>query len=117
MKVGKGLEYQAACRTGSQYLGEMVYGGLDGIITTFAVVSGVAGAQLGTPVILILGLANLLADGFSMAIGAYISHKGEQEYFRKEYEREAWEVEHFHEGERAELFEIYRMRGFIQEEV
>jgi hypothetical protein len=55
---------------GSQYLGEMVYGGLDGIITTFAVVSGVAGAQLGTPVILILGLANLLADGVSMATGA-----------------------------------------------
>jgi hypothetical protein len=62
---------------GSQYLGEMVYGGLDGIITTFAVVSGVAGAQLGTPVILILGLANLLAVGFSMATGAYLSSKSE----------------------------------------
>ncbi|HKZ83685.1 MAG TPA: VIT1/CCC1 transporter family protein [Anaerolineae bacterium] len=58
---------------GSQYLGEMVYGGLDGIITTFAVVSGVAGAELGTHVILILGLANLLADGFSMGTGAFLS--------------------------------------------
>jgi len=76
---------------GSQYLGEMVYGGLDGIITTFAVVTGVAGAQLGTSVILILGLANLFADGFSMAVGAYLSTKSEQEYYRKEYEREAWE--------------------------
>jgi vacuolar iron transporter family protein len=101
---------------GSQYLGEMVYGGLDGIITTFAVVSGVAGAQLGTPVILILGLANLLADGFSMATGAYLSTKSEQEYYRKEWEREAWEVEHFPDGERAELYEIYRQRGYAEDE-
>ncbi len=101
---------------GSQYLGEMVYGGLDGIITTFAVVSGVAGAQLGTPVILILGLANLLADGFSMATGAYLSSKSEHEYYRKEWEREAWEVEHFPNGERAELQEVYVSRGYSNEE-
>ena len=101
---------------GSQYLGEMVYGGLDGIITTFAVVSGVAGAQLGTPVILILGLANLLADGFSMATGAYLSTKSEHEYYRKEWEREAWEVEHFPDGERAELREVYVKRGYTEDE-
>ena len=101
---------------GSQYLGEMVYGGLDGIITTFAVVSGVAGAQLGTPVILILGLANLLADGFSMATGAYLSSKSEHEYYRKEWEREAWEVKHFPDGERAELQEVYVRRGYTDEE-
>lgn len=101
---------------GSQYLGEMVYGGLDGIITTFAVVSGVAGAQLGTPVILILGLANLLADGFSMATGAYLSSKSEHEYYRKEWEREAWEVKHFPDGERAELQEVYISRGYTDEE-
>ena len=101
---------------GSKYLGEMVYGGLDGIITTFAVVSGVAGAQLGTPVILILGMANLLADGFSMATGSYLSTKSEQEYYRKEWEREAWEVEHFPDGERAELIAEYANRGYSQEE-
>ena len=100
----------------SQYLGEMVYGGLDGIITTFAVVSGVAGAQLGTPVILILGLANLFADGFSMATGAYLSTKSEQEYYRKEWEREAWEVEHFPDGERSELIEVYLKRGYTEDE-
>ena len=101
---------------GSQYLREMVYGGLDGIITTFAVVSGVAGAQLGTPVILILGLANLLADGFSMATGAYLSSKSEHEYYRKEWEREVWEVDHFPDGERAELQEVYVRRGYTDEE-
>ena len=101
---------------GSQYLGEMVYGGLDGIITTFAVVTGVAGAQLGTSVILILGLANLLADGFSMATGAYLSVKSEQEYYRKEWEREAWEVEHFPDGERMELMDVYRSRSYSEED-
>jgi VIT1/CCC1 family predicted Fe2+/Mn2+ transporter len=101
---------------GSQYIGDLVYGGLDGIITTFAVVSGVAGANLGTGIILILGLANLLADGFSMATGAYLSTKSEQEYYDKEREREAWEVEHFPDGERAELLEIYRARDYTEAE-
>ncbi len=101
---------------GSQYIGDLVYGGLDGIITTFAVVSGVAGANLGTGVILILGLANLLADGFSMATGAYLSSKSEQEYYDKEREREFWEIEHFPEGEKAELYELYRQKGYTEEE-
>jgi VIT1/CCC1 family predicted Fe2+/Mn2+ transporter len=101
---------------GSQYLGEMVYGGLDGIITTFAVVSGVAGAQLGMNVVLILGVANLLADGFSMGTGAYLSAKSEHEYYERERQREAWEVEHFPEGERAELFELYRKQGYPEED-
>lgn len=101
---------------GSQYIGDFVYGGLDGIITTFAVVSGVAGAELGTGIILILGLANLLADGFSMATGAYLSSKSEQEYYEKERERELWEVEHFPEAERAELLEIYLSRGYSEDD-
>lgn len=99
-----------------QYIGDMVYGGLDGIITTFAVVSGVAGAQLGTNVILILGMANLLADGFSMATGAFLSSKSEQEYYEREWQREAWEVEHFPEGERQELYEVYRQQGYSEED-
>lgn len=95
-----------------QYLGDMVYGGLDGIITTFAVVSGVEGAQLGSNIILILGLANLLADGFSMATGAYLSSRSDQEYYERERERERWEVDHYPEGEKAELLEVYRNRGY-----
>ena len=100
----------------SKYLGDMVFGGLDGIITTFAVVSGVAGAQLGARVVLIMGLANLFADGFSMAIGAYLSSKSDQEYYQREREREAWEVQNFPEGERAELFEIYHRKGYSEED-
>ncbi len=101
---------------GSQYIGDLVYGGLDGIITTFAIVSGVAGAELGSGIILIMGIANLFADGFSMAIGAYLSAKSEKEYYDKEYQREAWEVDEFPEGERQELFEIYLQKGYSDEE-
>ena len=101
---------------GHQYIGEMVYGGLDGIITTFAVVSGVAGAQLGAEIVLILGLANLFADGFSMATGSYLSTKSEQEYYARERQREQWEVEHFPDGERAELYELYSRQGYNEED-
>ncbi len=100
-----------------QYIGDMVYGGLDGIITTFAVVSGVAGADLGAHVVLILGLANQFADGFSMATGAYLSSKSEKEYYDRERQREAWEVEHYPEGEKAELYELYRQQGYSSEDV
>jgi len=79
-------------------------------------VSGVAGAQLGINVILILGLANLLADGFSMGTGACLSAKSEREYYERERAREAWEVDRFPEGERAELFDLYRTQGYSEEE-
>src|SRR5690606_8118311 len=48
-------------------------------VTTFAVVTGAAGANLGVRVILILGFANVLADGFSMAVGSYLSEKSDQD--------------------------------------
>lgn len=102
--------------TSHQYIGDMVYGGLDGIVTTFAVVSGVAGAGLGSGIILILGLANLLADGLSMAAGAYLSLKSEREYYDRERQREAWEVEHFPDGERAEMLALYKANGYSEEE-
>jgi VIT1/CCC1 family predicted Fe2+/Mn2+ transporter len=87
---------------------------LDGIVTTFAVVSGVAGAALGSGVILILGSANLLADGVSMAVGAYLSSKSEQEYYDRERRIEGWEIEHFPDAERTELCELYREQGFAE---
>ena len=61
-------------RTGSgKYIKSIVYGGLDGTITTFAAIAGVAGASLSSGIVLIMGLANLLADGLSMSIGDYLS--------------------------------------------
>ena len=63
-----------------RYIGDIVYGANDGIITTFAVVAGVAGAELAPQVVIILGIANLLADGFSMAASNYLAKKSEREY-------------------------------------
>jgi VIT1/CCC1 family predicted Fe2+/Mn2+ transporter len=57
------------------YLPDLVYGANDGIITTFAVVSGVVGASLSRSVIVILGLANLVADGFSMGASNYLARR------------------------------------------
>ena len=61
-----------------KYLGEFVYGGIDGSVTTFAVVAGAAGAGFNSAVIIILGIANLIADGFSMGASAYLSEKSEK---------------------------------------
>lgn len=94
-----------------KYIGQAVYGASDGIVTTFAAISGVAGASLDPKVAVIVGLANLFADGLSMAIGDYLSEKSEKEYISAEKEREAWEVEHLPEAEKLEVKEIYRRKG------
>ena len=64
---------------GEKYLAEIVYGGIDGTITTFAVVAGALGASLSSAVIIILGFANLFADGFSMAASNYLATKSQGE--------------------------------------
>ncbi len=99
-----------------QYIKSMVYGGLDGIITTFAVVAGVAGASLSAGIVLILGFANLIADGLSMAIGDFLSTRAENEYNRTERTREQWEVENHPEGEKRELIEIYTEKGIPEKD-
>ncbi len=94
------------------YIGEFVYGGIDGSVTTFAVVAGSAGANLDSSVIIILGFANLIADGFAMSVGSYLSNKSEQENYDKHERIEYWEVDHLPEKEREEIREIYEAKGF-----
>lgn len=96
----------------ASYLRDWIYGGIDGAVTTFAVVSGVVGAELSTRIILILGLANLVGDGFSMAAGNYSGTRAERDeldHLRR--------VEHRHidlepEGEREEVRQIFEGKGF-----
>lgn len=94
------------------YLREFVYGGIDGAVTTFAVVAGAVGADLDASIIIILGFANLLADGFSMSVGAYLSAKSEKENYNKHRNIEYWEVENIPDKERQEIVEIYQAKGF-----
>jgi len=91
---------------------DFVYGAIDGVITTFAVVSGVEGAALAPTIILILGFANLFADGFSMSVSNYLSNKSEKELYEKEKKREAHEVKTIPEEERKEIEQIYKKKGF-----
>lgn len=94
------------------YIGEFVYGGIDGAITTFAVVAGAAGADAAVHWVLIFGFANLIADGFSMSVGNYFSVKSEQDNFEKHVAIEYWEVEHLREKEVEEIRDIYAAKGF-----
>lgn len=97
------------------FIEDFVYGATDGAVTTFAVVAGVVGAALSPSIILILGFANLLADGFSMAIGNYLSSKSHKEYIEKERRKEEWEIENLVEQEKQEIKDIYTKKGFKAE--
>ncbi len=112
LKRGKHIELHHKTKSGSEkYLKSIVYGGLDGIITTFAVVAGVAGAALSSGIILILGFANLIADGISMAIGDYLSTKSENEFHELEKKHEKEEVKNYPEIEKKELIRLYIKKG------
>lgn len=95
-----------------QYLADAVLGATDGIVTTFAVVTGAAGASLSTGVVLIMGFANLAADGFSMAAGNYLGGRSQQEYWKAEKRREIWEIENLPQAEKEEIRRLYRQKGF-----
>lgn len=94
---------------------DFVYGSIDGSVTTFAIVAGAIGASLSPMVILILGFANLFADGFSMAIGNYQASKTRLEFIQKERKREEWEIENMEESEKQEIRDIYAKKGFASD--
>ena len=93
------------------HLRDTVYGAIDGAITTFAIVAGVAGAGLPPKIIVALGLANVLADGFSMAAGNYSGTKAELDNIRRIREIEERHIAEVPEGERLELREILASKG------
>ena len=91
---------------------DFIYGSIDGSVTTFAIVAGVVGASLEVSIILILGFANLFADGFSMAVGNYQAAKARKEFIEKERKKEEWEIDNLAEEERQEIRDIYAQKGF-----
>lgn len=99
------------------YLRDWVYGGIDGTVTTFAVVSGVMGARLSATIILILGIANLVADGFSMAAGNFSSTRTELDEHERLRDVERRHIEENPAGERREIREIYSKKGFTGEDL
>ncbi|HEX5874141.1 MAG TPA: VIT1/CCC1 transporter family protein [Pyrinomonadaceae bacterium] len=99
------------------YLRDWIYGGIDGSVTTFAVVSGVAGAQLSPLIILVMGFANLFADGFSMAAGNYLGTKAEHDDLRRLEAVENRHIDMAPEGEREEIRQIFQQKGFGGEDL
>lgn len=93
------------------HLRDVIYGAIDGAVTTFAIVAGVVGAELSTKVIIALGIANVLADGFSMAAGNYSGTKAELDDAKRLRAVEERHVSLAPEGERAELREILAQKG------
>jgi VIT1/CCC1 family predicted Fe2+/Mn2+ transporter len=99
------------------YLRDWIYGGIDGAVTTLAVVTGVAGAQLSTWIILALGFANLFADGFSMAASNYLGTKAEHDDWRRLEQIEHRHIELAPEGEQEEVRQIFARKGFAGDDL
>ena len=94
------------------YLRDWVLGGVDGAVTTFAIVAGVAGAGLSNAVVIILGAANLIADGVSMAAGNFSGVKAENDSYHRLREMERRHIAHAPEGEREEVRQLLQKKGF-----
>jgi VIT1/CCC1 family predicted Fe2+/Mn2+ transporter len=94
---------------------DFIYGSIDGAVTTFAIIAGVVGASLSPGIILILGFANLFADGFSMAAANYQASKARSQFIEMKRKQEEWEIDNLKEQEKEEIREIYRKKGFKDE--
>ena len=93
------------------FIREITFGANDGLVSNVALVAAIAGGTQNPSVILLGGVAGLVAGAVSMALGAYVSTKSEYEFRQSEEQRERWEIEHMREQELAETSHIFRLKG------
>lgn len=101
--IGEGLMTQS--------IKSLVFGGLDGIITTFAIICAAVGADFSHKTVIVMATANLVADAISMGLGDALSEKAEMDFVRREWNRESWEMDENPDGEIKEMIELYLEAG------
>jgi VIT1/CCC1 family predicted Fe2+/Mn2+ transporter len=112
LHTSQAIEDRIAAATQHSYLGDFVLGSVDGTVTTFAIVAGVAGAGLSSGVAIVLGLANLFADGFSMAASSYLKARSDRQVVQRFRSMEEMHIREIPEGEREEIRQIFAGKGF-----
>lgn len=111
-----GKHHEGHNTASSSHLRAVVFGGLDGVVTIFAMVAGCVGAKLTPGQTVIVGIGNLLADAVSMGFGEYASAAAEADYLKSEKAREVWEIDNYPEGEKQEMIDIYTAKYGVTEE-
>jgi VIT1/CCC1 family predicted Fe2+/Mn2+ transporter len=106
------ISARIAAATQHSYLGDFVLGSVDGAVTTFAIVAAAAGAGLSGGVAIVLGLANVLADGLSMAAGNYLKARADKHTIERFRAMEELHIDEIPEGEREEIRQIFAGKGF-----
>jgi vacuolar iron transporter family protein len=94
------------------YIRDFIYGAIDGAVTTFAVAAGAIGADLSGGVVVVLGVANLFADGISMAVSNYLGTRADRDVVAELRRSEAEQIDLIPEGEREEIRQLYAAKGF-----
>ena len=98
-------------------LREVIFGLNDGLVSTLSLLAGFSGANVANSIIILGGLAEILAGSMSMGLGAYISTKSEEDYYKSKIEKEKRSIEDIPNIEIRELKELYRKKGFNQKEI
>lgn len=106
------IRRRLADERGGGYMADAVLGAIDGAVTSFAVIAGARGGAFSGVVVVILGFANLLADGFSMAVSNFLGTRSRQQAVEKAQREEQRHIDLIPEGQREELRQVFAAKGF-----
>lgn len=112
MHTPEAIKQRIAAASEHSYLGDFILGAVDGAVTTFAIVAGVAGAGLSGGVAIVLGLANVVADGFSMAVSNYLKSRADRLMVERFRAMEEMHIDEVPDAEREEIRQIFANKGF-----